>query len=182
MAKGFIQDPLEVKLLILYILARVAEPVDLPTLTDLTLCDEGVDYFQFSEALAGLCDTGHVTQQGERYAITEKGRTNGAAVEGSIPFSVRSRCDRSIAARNAVLRRSSQVQAGVTPRPGGGHTVALSLSDDSGSVLRLELLAGSPEQAERLAANFKAHAEQIYNAVLTDLLADYSRKRPKELS
>jgi len=173
MPRGFIQDPLEIKLLILYILARVAEPVDLPTLTDLTLCDEGVDYFQFSQALADLCRTGHVELEDDRYAITPKGRMNGEACESSIPYSVRVKCDRSTGELNAVLRRNSQVRAAAVPRPGGGHTVTLSLSDDSGSVLKLDMLAYSQEQVERLTRNFKEHAEQIYNAILSDLLADY---------
>lgn len=177
MARGFIQDPLEVKLLILYILARVVEPIDLPTLTDLTLCDEGVDYFQFSQALADLRETGHVELKEEKYSITEKGRTNGAACESGIPYSVRVKCDRSTGELNAVLRRNSQVKASATPRLGGGHTVTLSLSDDSGSILKLDMLAYSPEQVERLTANFRKHAEQIYNAVLSDLLADYDEEK-----
>ena len=67
MPRGFVQDPLEIKLLILYILARAEEPLDLPTLTDLTLCDEGVDYFQFIQALNDLCRTEHVVlEKGQR--------------------------------------------------------------------------------------------------------------------
>ena len=39
-ARGFIQDKLEIKFLILYLAARVIEPVPFDTLLDLTLCDE----------------------------------------------------------------------------------------------------------------------------------------------
>lgn len=180
MPKGFIQDPLEVKLLILYILARVVEPIDLSTLTDLALCDEGVDYFQLTQALSDLRETGHVELTEGRYAITPKGRTNGAAVESGVPYSVRVKCDRSTGELNAILRRNSMVRASLAPRPEGGHTVTLSLSDEEGVVLRLEMLAYSEEQGKRLMANFKEHAEQIYNAVLSDLLADYDDSAPGE--
>ena len=50
-ARGFIQDKLEIKFLILYLAARVIEPVPFDTLLDLTLCDDAVDYFDFSECL-----------------------------------------------------------------------------------------------------------------------------------
>ena len=40
---GFIHDKLDIKFLILYIMSRVAAPIDMPTLADLTMCDEGVD-------------------------------------------------------------------------------------------------------------------------------------------
>ena len=176
MPRGFIQDPLEIKLLILYILARVEEPIDLPTLTDLALCDEGVDYFQFSQALADLRETGHVELVEGHYSITPKGRANGAACESGVPYSVRVKCDRSAAELNAILRRNSQIRATAIPRAGGGNTVTLSLSDDSGVVLKLDMLAYSQDQVDRLTTNFKAHAEQIYNAVLSDLLADYDKE------
>ena len=38
--KGFIQDKLEIKFLILYLAARVIEPVPFDTMLDLTLCDD----------------------------------------------------------------------------------------------------------------------------------------------
>ena len=43
MAKaGFIHDKLDIKFLVLYLMARVASPVDFSTLADLTFCDDGV--------------------------------------------------------------------------------------------------------------------------------------------
>ncbi len=41
MARGFIRNPLDVRLLILYILDRLILPVTMAELTDLALCDEG---------------------------------------------------------------------------------------------------------------------------------------------
>ena len=49
--KGFIQDKLEIKFLILYLAARVIEPVPFDTMLDLTLCDDAIDYFDFSDCL-----------------------------------------------------------------------------------------------------------------------------------
>ena len=45
---GFIQDQLEIKFLILYIAARVIEPIPFDTMLDLTMCDDAIDYFDFS--------------------------------------------------------------------------------------------------------------------------------------
>ena len=45
--KGFIQDKLEIKFLILYLAARIIEPVPFDTMLDLTLCDDAIDYFDF---------------------------------------------------------------------------------------------------------------------------------------
>ena len=74
MGVGFIRDKLEIKFLILYIAARVSEPLPLEGMQELTMCDDGIDYFDFSECLNDLVQTEHLrlTEEG-RYAITPKG-------------------------------------------------------------------------------------------------------------
>ena len=51
---GFIHDELELKFLLLYITARLIEPVTFDVILDLALCDEGVNYFAFSKCLDDL--------------------------------------------------------------------------------------------------------------------------------
>ena len=83
---GFISGRLEIKFLILYIAARVAGPVPFEVLQELSMCDAGVDYFNFSECLADLVRTGHLSQDDQGlYAITKKGLRNSAATESSLP-------------------------------------------------------------------------------------------------
>ena len=60
MGVGFIRDKLEIKFLILYIAARVSEPLPLEGMQELTMCDDGIDYFAFSECLADLVKTEHL--------------------------------------------------------------------------------------------------------------------------
>ena len=72
MARGFIRNPLDVRLLILYILDHLILPVTMAELTDLALCDDGVDYFQFATALGALTENGHVAESEEGLlSITE---------------------------------------------------------------------------------------------------------------
>ena len=98
---GFIHDKLEIKFLILYITARVIEPIPFDTVWDLAMCDEGVDYFDFAECLSDLVRTEHLTLSADGlYAITDKGLRNSRICESSLPYSVRLRCDRSCAAQN----------------------------------------------------------------------------------
>ena len=132
-ARGFIQDKLEIKFLILYLAARVIEPVPFDTLLDLTLCDDAVDYFDFSECLADLVKTEHLTLDEESglYAITEKGRRNSEICETSLPYSVRLRCDKNLNACNRALRRKNQVKSSWPPgsgRPRRSCTVRSSTS------------------------------------------------------
>ena len=161
---GFIHDKLDIKLLVLYILDRAAAAIDFATLTDLSMCDSGVDYFQFAEAAAELLD-------GEFYSITEKGRRTCAAGESSLSPVVRRRCDQRMAPLNQALKRKAQVRAEVQKQP-QGFDVRLAMDDDQGSLFSLTLLAPSEEEGQRVAQQFLQHPDRIYNGILGVLLAE----------
>ena len=168
---GFIHDKLDIKLLVLYIMDRVAAPIDFATLTDLALCDNGVDYFQFAEGLAELVESGHLTLEGELYAVTDKGRRACAAGESSLSPVVRRRCDQHLAALNQALKRKAQIRAELCPQA-GGYDVRLMMDDDQGSLFSLTLLAPSQEDGQRIADRFLRYPDRIYNGILGVLLAD----------
>ena len=169
---GFIHDKLDIKFLVLYLMARVAAPIDFATLTELTMCDSGVDYFQFAEATAEMVESGHLTLENGLYAITDKGRRDGAACESSLPYSVKHRCSIGLSKVNTALRRSAQVRAETVPRPEGGFAVRLALDDEKGSLLALEVFCPTMEQAERMTEGFRARPERVYNDIISSLLEE----------
>lgn len=168
---GFIHDKLDIKLLVLYIMDHVSAPIDFDTLTDLAMCDSGVDYFQFAEAVSELTGSGHLEQQEDVYAVTDRGRRAGAAGESSLSPVIRQRCDRRLAPLNQALKRKAQVRAQVEEQP-LGFQVSLSMDDDQGSLFSLTLLAPTQADAQRLAQRYLAHPDRMYNALLGVLLAD----------
>lgn len=170
MGVGFIRDKLEIKFLILYIAARVIEPLPLEGMQELTMCDDGIDYFDFSECLNDLVRTEHLrlTEQ-QTYCITPKGIKNSEICESSLPYSIRVRTDKNVAAYNQKLLRRSQVRSRVEPRENGTYTVELSLSDDMSSVMRLQLLVATQEMAQDLANRFQKNPEEVYSRLLTAL-------------
>lgn len=169
---GFIHDKLDLKMLELYLLARAAGPVGPDTLADLVMRHEGVDYFEFTEATAELVESGHLTLGEEGYTITEKGLTNSAACESSLPYSVRRRCAQDLAPVNAALRRNAQVRGEKRTGPDGSVTARMTLDDDGGNLLTIEILCPSESQADRLIEGFRSHPEQVYNDVLEALSAE----------
>ena len=171
---GFIHDKLDTKLLVLYIMDRAAAPIDFATLTDLSMCDDGVDYFQFAEAVSELLDSGHLAQDGEFYSITDKGRRACSAGESSLSPVIRRRCDQRLLPLNQALKRKAQVRAEVRPF-NGGYNVCLAMDDDEGSLLSLTLLAPSQEEGQRIADQFLQHPDRIYNGILGVLLPDHDR-------
>ena len=168
---GFIHDKLDLKLLVLYILARTAAPIDFATLTDLAMCDSGVDYFQFAEAVSELLSSGHLSKQGDFYSITEKGRTADENVESSLSPVIRHRCNQRLAPLNQALKRKAQVRAEVVPQP-DGCSVRLFMDDDEGSLFSLTLLAPTMDDGKGIADYFQRHPDRVYNGILGVLLTD----------
>ena len=170
--RGFIHDKLEIKFLILYIAARLIEPVPFDTLLDLTLCDDAIDYFDFSECLADLVKTEHLSldRHSGLYAITEKGRRNSEICETSLPYSIRLRCDKNLTRCNRALRRKNQVKSATELRPNGTYTVSLSLDDDMGNIMDLKLMVPREDMGKLLAARFRRAPEKLYSQIIDLLL------------
>ena len=168
---GFIQDDLDLKLLVLYIMDRAAGPITFLQLLELALCDAGVDYFSLTQAVDHMVSTGQLSKEGERYTITEKGRRNSQICMSSLPVSVRLHCDENLLKVNDALRREAQVQAAAIPNEDGSATLSLTLSDGTSPLLHLELLAPTPERGNTWADVFRADPEGFYWAV-TKLLEE----------
>lgn len=167
---GYIQNDLDLKLLVLYIMNHAAAPITFNQLLELSLCDAGVDYFSLTQAVNHLVETEHLCAQGERYAITEKGRHNSQICEETLPFSVRRRCDENLITVNDFLRREAQIRGELIPREDGTFTAKLALDDDAGNLFSLDLLVPSREQGEQLVSRFKAGPEAFYNTIIKTLL------------
>lgn len=159
---GFIQDELDLKLLVLYIMDRAAGPITFLQLFELALCDAGVDYFSLTQAVDHMMATGQLEKEGDRYAITEKGRRNSRICESSLPRSVRRHCDDNLVKVNDALRRQSQVRSQILEREDGTVTLCLTLEDNTSPLFHLALLAPSQEQAERWAQVFQNDPSALY--------------------
>ncbi len=168
---GFIHDPLDIKLLVLYVMSRVAAPVDFAALTALALQDDGMDYFLFAQAVEELVASGHLMLGDDGlYSITEKGRANSAVMENSLPSVVRGRCNRALASHNNALRRAEQVTAQVDTMEEGRCQLTLGLSDDAGELFRLTLAMPDRAQAQSVADSFQAAPDKLFHALVAVLL------------
>lgn len=175
---GFIRSELELKTLILYVLRRAAEPIAFHFLTDMVLCDDAIDYFEYIDCLNDLVRTGHIHREqhgdDEMHFISQKGRTNLDICVGNLPISVRDRADNAVDRIMRTLRRLGSVEANVVTRDNGELSVCCKLRDDTGEILSLELAVLTQEQARTLMRNFERNAESIYNVLLTAMLEDTS--------
>ena len=162
---GFIHGSLDISMLILYILKRLPYDVEPSVLFELCACDGGVGYFEYSDCLDSLVKNGNVSESENGYRITDTGRANAETVETSLPYSVRVKVNHLIEPVAEQLARKALVQT-TTVDENGEIKVLLSLSDGVGTILDMNILCGSREQASAVMHNFQTDAEKYYQQIL----------------
>ena len=168
---GFIHDMMDVKVLILSVTARASYPLTSQEIYELCYQDDCLSYFDICTAIPQMVKSGHLQETAdERYEITEKGKETGQLTEDSIAFTVRQRAENAVARFNRQVRRSSFVKTQVIPRENGDYSVLMSLDDEMGNLMTLELFAPEQRQAVRLGKLFEKKAEIIYNLTMSELL------------
>ena len=168
---GFIHDMMDVKVLILFVMARVNYPVTIQQLYELCYQDECLSYFDVCTAVPEMVTSGHLkTAENDCYEITEKGREDGATTADSIAFTVKQKAENAVDRFNRQIRRSSFVKTQIVPRDSGDFSVIMSLDDEMGYLMTLELLAPNQRQAVRLSRLFEKKAEMVYTLTMTELL------------
>ena len=165
---GFIHEPMDIKLLILYVLRHLPAEIDAERLGDLVLIDGGINYFDYKDCLAGLVRTAQVEETEDGYRVTAKGARNCEALEDSLPYSVRVKAERTMTPVIAEMRRSEMILANHETGE-QGVTVYLAVSDGVGTIFDLKILAADEAQAKRIEKNFKRGAEEFYHRFVAEL-------------
>ena len=170
---GFIHDMLDVKVLILYVAARSSYPMTTQEIYELCYQDDCLSYFDVCTAIPEMVRSGHLKElEDERYEITEKGRQDGELTADSIAYSVKQRAENAVARFNRQIRRSSFVKTQISQRDKGDYSVVMTLDDEMGNLMTLELMAPDQRQAVRLSKLFERKAEDVYSLVMMELLDD----------
>ncbi|MBQ3146359.1 MAG: DUF4364 family protein [Oscillospiraceae bacterium] len=170
---GFIHDMMDVKVLILFVAARSSYPMSTQEIYELCYQDDCLSYFDVCTAIPEMVASGHLQQvEDDKYEITEKGRQDGELTADSIAFTVKQRAENAVARFNRQLRRQSFVKTQIIPRENEDFSVMMSLDDEMGNLMTLELLAPNQRQAVRLCKLFEQKAEMVYNMTMTVLLED----------
>ena len=168
---GFIHDMMDVKVLILFVTARSSYPMTMQENYEVCYQDDCLSYFDVCTAIPEMVKSGHLAEsEPERYVITEKGRQDGELTADSIAYTVKQRAENAVARFNRQLRRSSYVKTQILPRESGDFSVVMSLDDETGNLMTLELMAPDQRQAVRLSKLFEKKAEEVYNLTMAELL------------
>lgn len=167
---GFIRDMLDVKLLILFVMARAQYPLDLQKVYELCFQDDCLSYFDVSMALPQMVESGHLEEVTPGYyVLTAKGREQEAVTYDAIAYPVMQRARVAVEDFNKETKRKNLVQTEVIDRE-KDCLVHMELKDERSSLMTLELAAPNRVQGRKIAKAFEKNAESIFGMVLMELV------------
>lgn len=170
---GFIHDILDVKILILYVMSLVEEPVSAQTIYELCYQDECLSYFDVQEAIPQMVETGHLEQQENGcFVITDKGRETEEITQDSIAFPVKHRAKIAVENLNRKTKREQFIRTEIRKKGNGEYSVLMGLDDLQGQLMNLELTTPNLQQARKLEAAYRNNAEAVYQSVMIGLLEE----------
>lgn len=170
---GFIHDILDVKILILYVMSLVEEPVSAQTIYELCYQDECLSYFDVQEAIPQMVESGHLEKnQDDCYSITDKGRETEEITQDAIAFPVKQRAKSAVEKLNRTTKRDQFLRTEIRKKENGEYSVVMGLDDLQGPLMNLELTMPNLQQARKLEAAYRRNAEAVYQSVMIGLLEE----------
>jgi hypothetical protein len=168
---GFIQDMLDVKVLILFVMAKLSYPVTLQTIYELCYQDDKLSYFDVSVAVPQMVQSGHLQQlPDDTYVITDKGREHEEITCDAIAYPVMQRALMAVQRYNTRIQRKGLIETKIEQEETGDYLAQLCLRDDAGVLMKLELAAPTLSQARTLVRAYEKQADAVYQQLLCQLL------------
>ena len=179
MPQGFLHDKLDVKVLILFILARIETPLDVDQIYEVAYQDDSLNYFVLAESVHELKDTGHLdVDENGCYTITEKGRKQGGYVEDSLAVPVVEKVTAAIHDKIDQLYRESLLTTEASQDENGHWVATLNYREDNKPLMTVSLLAPNENHARAMTENMRKNVAPLYKAAM-DAATDEERIRRK---
>ena len=165
---GYVFSPLDLKILILFILRRLPGEIETERLLQICQEDGVVNYFDFTICLDELKESGQLESEDGFCSITPRGRQTAETLDTSLPYSVRTHAEKAAEAEAAEISRRNciQVEHSITET---GCTAELVLNDGISDILRLRILCADEEQAKLIEKKFRRNAEETYQKIIAVL-------------
>ena len=171
-ARGFIRDMLDVKMLILFVMAEAKYAMTMQAIYEATFQYDKLSYFDIAIAVPQMVETGHLQEvEHGKFRLTALGRDAEENTWDGIPKPVLDRARAAVIRFNRKTRREQMIHADYSRREGEReeYAVRLDLGDEIGELMHLELTAGSEQQAEQLKKAFEEGAELLYRNIMEQL-------------
>lgn len=164
-----LSDRDDIQIFVLYILNSIGYPLSYNDLHDMAVQDGFITSFDFIEAYGELMKNGNIrkeTGEGEKLAITEKGRHVAETLNGHLLSSVKERAMKSALRLLSFKKKGTKITADVKALPRGKYELTCSIKESGDDLMELKFVLDNQKQVDRMVYNFDLHPEHIYRGVL----------------
>ncbi len=160
----------ENKVLILYILNKVAKPISNDALLHLVLSVTDMNYFYFQQFLLDLLENGYILnyqkEEHNFYEITNSGKETLELTKNLVPGIVKLRVDSNFKNVMESFENEHSIIAEYTPRSENYFDISCKIVERNETIFEVKTFVGSSAQAKDIVENWKSHANEIYPAIL----------------
>lgn len=173
-------DLAENKLLILYILKTLKEPISNSQLTDLVLENSFINYFTLQEYLTELEDAEFIAykqiKNKDLITLTEKGENVLSFFGNRISPTQKELFDNYIADKIDTIKKELYIQSDYFPTKDNNFLVDLKAFEGDSILMDLKLSVPSKKHAITLCNKWQNSSSDIYNEIINYLLKDHDTK------
>ena len=163
----------ENKVLILYILSKLNEPITNDNLLQLVISVLDMNYFYFQQFLLDLLEKNYIicfSQDGKQvYQITEDGKNALSLTDDMLPGIIKLKVDTSFGNEIKNVIEQEAITAEYVPIGNDNYTVTCKINENNNCIFEISVFAGSREEAKKIVDNWKENAYSIYPEILNSL-------------
>ncbi|MCX7711622.1 MAG: DUF4364 family protein [Clostridia bacterium] len=174
MSLGSSRELAENKLILLYIIDKINIPINNLQITKIILENRYMNYFLLQQFLNELCENNLLSSaenDGKAfYTITPSGKQTLSYFVNLIPVGIKKRIDDSFAFLKKRIKNDTYITADYTPESENEYIVSCKVCEDDFSLIDLEIMVGTKNDARSICENWKKHSQQIYSEIIQSLI------------
>ncbi len=170
-SRGGLKNTAEIKILVLYLLMNVKEPVPSNQVSDLLHVEGIANTFEVNDAFDQLSKNGLIDPTDETYEaflINKKGQDAAQTLQSTVPFTVREKALKLLKKMLERNRNIRETDIKIERKDNGVYITCSALEKDK-TVMSFSLQANDYDQALRIKENFLDDPAAVYR-VLIDIL------------
>ena len=176
MKEKALQNKIDIKIFILFLLDHLNYPVDDETISHIIVENGYVGSFDFAECFSELLEQGQIIADevdgATYYAISEEGRLVSAALQDTIVASIRDASTRSASRIISLAKRGAHLYADVSEREDRRFFVQCRVEEKQGTLFCFGMTVASRMQADRIATAFRAEPEKMFRGLMAVVTGD----------
>ncbi len=166
----------DIKIFILYLMKNLHRPLDFTTISEMSVQDGFVNYFDFAACFGELLDGGSICENvvdgNAVYEITDKGILVVSELQSNILNVIRDKSLRSALRLLSFKERGSKVNCDYTELGDDKYILNCEISENDSLVMKLSLGVESKQLLDLMVRNFDKKPEVAYKGIIAILTGE----------